>query len=84
MEFQRNASGTIDGTIRARWNANDVVPIEQSLGRIDGWLDLEPESPTHVALSHGIPSLPNATTTLSGNFVESSQSSEEFEIKQEV
>lgn len=77
-------SGSIDGTVGSRWNANDVVLTEQSLGRVDECFDLEFKSSTFMGIPHGISSVSNVTTALSGNPVESAQSSEEFKIEQKV
>lgn len=59
-------SGSIDSTPWARGRADDVVPADKLLGRIDEWLDHEPASSKRMGLSHGLSVGANAAAALSG------------------
>jgi len=60
-----------------------VVPVEL-LGRADGRLHHESASSKHVGISHGLPFGANATSALSGIFLQSAESGQEYEVQQKI
>lgn len=61
--------GSINGASRSWRYSNNVVPAESTMGHDHGWFHDESKSPNNVGLSHGIPSVTNASTTLSGFYI---------------
>lgn len=80
----RNASGTVNGASGSWRHADNVVSTESTVGRDHERFHDEFKSPGNVGLSHGIPSVTNASAALSWLPVKATQSSKKREIEQKV
>lgn len=70
-----DASGSVSGTLGTRWHANDVVPADQLLGRVDERFRHESASSKHVGISHGLSLGADVAPALSRISFESAQPS---------